>query len=697
MKKITLVLLCLICHFGLRGQSYLGYLGDNYSGINSVILNPANIADSRFKADINLIGVSALLGNDYYKGGLSDINSNADDFDDESRRSPKDSNNFFGNVDVLGPSFMFNIVPKHSIGITTRVRTSININDINGNLYDNIADDFDENEDYSVNEGNVYSTSTTWGEIGLTYAAVLMDRKEHFLKGGVSLKYLKGFTNAYSNGRNITFSYDADGGEVTPGVSTGSITSTGEISYGAPINDDVDNVFSIDANGFATDLGFVYEWRPDFEKHQLKNKNGETYWDRSANKYKLKFGLSVTDIGSINFNDNTTRTYNIDNTINEDRFESVDDFDDKLEEFYTLTSEAFTSKTILPTALHFNTDWNINQFFYLNLNTDFAITSKDKENANRITNVYSLTPRFERKWFTFQIPLSIVQYSGFQAGLGFRAGPLYIGSGSVLTLLTTDNSQAADLYAGLKVPVYQSKLKDKDGDGVMDKVDDCPNEAGPEENFGCPWPDTDQDTVLDKDDNCPGVSGPVENKGCPWPDTDGDTILDKDDSCPEVSGPVENKGCPWPDTDGDSVLDKDDACPDVAGTVANKGCPEVKEVTEEVQKTLNAYAKTILFNSGKASIKEESYNVLGDIVTILNEYPDAKFDVEGHTDSAGSNTSNQRLSEERANEVKVYLINKGIDPAKLFAKGYGEDRPIASNATRAGRAQNRRVEINLVK
>src|SRR5690606_16985533 len=136
------------------------------------------------------------------------------------------------------------------------------------------------------------------------------------------------------------------------------------------------------------------------------------------------------------------------------------------------------------------------------------------------------------------------------------------------------------------------------------------------------------------------------------------------------------------------------SCPDVAGTVANNGCPEV---TEAIQKALNDYAKTILFDLGKATIKDESAKVLNDIIGILNEYPNAKFTIDGHTDSSGSNSLNQRLSEERAGAVKVYLIEHGISTNRLESHGYGEDKPITSNSTRAGRAQNRRVEINLIK
>ncbi|GLU43341.1 OmpA family protein [Allomuricauda sp. NBRC 101325] len=231
---------------------------------------------------------------------------------------------------------------------------------------------------------------------------------------------------------------------------------------------------------------------------------------------------------------------------------------------------------------------------------------------------------------------------------------------------------------------------DTDGDGIEDSKDACPNEAGPAELNGCP--DADGDGVADKDDACPNTPGLASLAGCP--DADGDGVADKDDECPNEAGPAANKGCPWPDTDGDGVLDKDDQCPEVAGTVANNGCPEV---TEEVQKQLNDYARTILFDTGKSSIKAESTSVMVDIIQILNEYPTAKFTVEGHTDSVGSESTNQKLSESRANSVRDFLIDKGIGADRLTAIGYGEAKPIATNNTRAGRAQNRRVEINLIK
>ena len=231
---------------------------------------------------------------------------------------------------------------------------------------------------------------------------------------------------------------------------------------------------------------------------------------------------------------------------------------------------------------------------------------------------------------------------------------------------------------------------DTDGDGIEDSKDTCPEVAGPAEYNGCP--DTDGDGIADNVDACVDVKGLKEFEGCP--DTDGDGTQDKNDKCVDVKGPKENGGCPWPDRDGDKVLDKDDKCPDVAGTVANNGCPEV---TEEAIKRLNDYAKTILFDSNKDSFQQQTYPVLQAIAAILKEYPSAKFAIEGHTDSDGKDDFNQRLSDARANAVKSYLIEQGIDQFRLSALGFGETRPIDTNNTKAGKANNRRVEVKLVK
>ena len=236
--------------------------------------------------------------------------------------------------------------------------------------------------------------------------------------------------------------------------------------------------------------------------------------------------------------------------------------------------------------------------------------------------------------------------------------------------------------------VYEG-CPDTDGDGVIDSKDNCPNTAGLATLNGCP--DADEDGITDKDDACPNDKGTKVNNGCP--DTDNDSIVDKDDACPKVAGPAANKGCPWPDTDGDGVLDKDDNCVNQAGPASNSGCPEISQV--EVAKLEDLF-KTVYFKSGKDAFKKEIPSKLDEVVEIMNKYTTAKFAISGHADSTGSKKRNQDLSERRAIAVKDYLVSKGVSTNNLTAKGFGEDTPIASNNTRYGRTQNRRVEVKLV-
>ena len=204
--------------------------------------------------------------------------------------------------------------------------------------------------------------------------------------------------------------------------------------------------------------------------------------------------------------------------------------------------------------------------------------------------------------------------------------------------------------------------------------------------------DTDGDGVYDKDDTCPEVFGLKQFKGCP--DTDGDGIVDASDACPDAAGTVAMNGCPWPDADGDSVLDKDDKCPTEKGTVANNGCPEISQAQ---MNSLDGYAKTILFNSGKASFQKQTLPVLKSITSILKENPTAKFSLFGHTDSTGNAESNLKLSKQRAAAVLNYLVSNGVAADRLSSNGFGDTQPIDSNNTAEGRANNRRVEVKYVK
>jgi OOP family OmpA-OmpF porin len=246
------------------------------------------------------------------------------------------------------------------------------------------------------------------------------------------------------------------------------------------------------------------------------------------------------------------------------------------------------------------------------------------------------------------------------------------------------------LFGGKRKVAAVAAPADSDGDGVTDDRDRCPGTpAGiAVDDRGCP-PDSDGDGVYDYQDQCPdtpaGVT--VDASGCPM-DSDGDGVYDYQDQCPDTPAgvTVDAGGCPL-DSDGDGVYDYQDQCPDTPRNlkVDSKGCPIMRE--EQVSIKLD-----IAFEVNKAEIRPRYRPELQKVADFLKTYPTTTVVIEGHTDSTGEAAYNLDLSQRRADSVRDYLIdNYGISPDRLTAKGYGEERPVASNDTAEGRTQNRRV------
>jgi len=176
----------------------------------------------------------------------------------------------------------------------------------------------------------------------------------------------------------------------------------------------------------------------------------------------------------------------------------------------------------------------------------------------------------------------------------------------------------------------------------------------------------------------------------PVKDRDGDGIVDSLDKCPDVAGIASLQGCP--DTDGDGVNDEEDKCPNVAGSMDNFGCPVIdKKVIEKI----NVAAKNIFFSMGSSRLSSKSFKSLNEVVKILKDNPSYKMDIEGNTDNTGKPGKNQDLSESRATAVATYIQSKDVNAARLAATGNGQDKPVADNKTAGGRAKNRRVELKV--
>ena len=301
-----------------------------------------------------------------------------------------------------------------------------------------------------------------------------------------------------------------------------------------------------------------------------------------------------------------------------------------------------------------------------------------------------------------------------------------------------EHAQLADLYTKLAIaktdkvkcsdPGFVARAPgnvadDKDQDGYDDDVDGCPDDPedfdGFEDEDGCPDKDNDNDGILDAasfengqwtsldkkgDLDCRNdpedMDGFEDEDGCPDPDNDQDGILDTDDKCPnegeDFDGFEDEDGCPENDNDQDGILDAEDACPndpeDMDGDQDEDGCPDLAAKWDGCELKLD---DKIYFQFNKYEIDPKSYELLNDAAFALNEGGNKAVTVEigGHTDSKGSNKYNQKLSQQRVEAVRTYLINKGVDPARMSAVGYGEEMPIDSNRTAEGRANNRRVEF----
>jgi outer membrane protein OmpA-like peptidoglycan-associated protein len=359
---------------------------------------------------------------------------------------------------------------------------------------------------------------------------------------------------------------------------------------------------------------------------------------------------------------------------------------------------------------------------------------------NRLTigpEVFGSTVITDQTFKTRTTPVELIFGTHYVFEGGFRIGA-GVGPG-----LTRGFGSPA-VRALLSLEYMADVVTDRDGDGILDKDDACPDTQGvaspdPAKN-GCPPPppppDRDGDGILDADDACPDVPGkPTDDKrtngcadkdgdgildpldacvdvpgipsddpklnGCPDPDTDKDGILDKEDACPKEPGvrttDPKTNGCPDPDRDKDGINNDVDACPDDPGKPdpdpKKNGCPKAFVSQGQIK-----IIDQVKFKTGSAQILpgKDSEEVLQAVLKVLKEHPEIKkVRVEGHTDDRGAAAMNRKLSKDRAQSVVTWLLKNGIEKDRLHSEGFGPDRPIDSNTSDTGRQNNRRVEFHI--
>ncbi|WP_221408112.1 DUF5723 family protein [Fulvivirga imtechensis] len=572
--KLSLLLLVLSLFISKsEAQEWLGFHSSNYAILNRAQFQPASIADSRFGFYMNWIGADAGVSNNYW--GVD--KSNFKDIDYEAlHRELKGQKGFvFAKANILGPSFMVTMSPKHAFALTSRVRSVINFSGLSKEgieFLDSLADDkviVDANKRFDFSDFQV--AGQLWTEWGLTYARVIFNDQDRFLKAGLTVKLLNGVGSGFAYINRLRYS-GIDG----ENVDVGEIN----VDYGYPAYFDDDDFEDDIAKGLINrawgnpsvgfDLGVVYEHRPDYNDF-LYDMDGKTDLERRDRaKYKYRIGFSLLDLGAVKYtqSENTGNFQGSTEGLNPDDLDG--DIDEIVDSLFTFTpGKAY--KMSLPTAVAAEFDYRVTNRFYLNFTPYIALKhgKSDKDKVHYFST-FSITPRLEGKGLGLGMPISYNRVSKLSAGINIRLGPLMIGSSDAISyLLTKDPLYHANVQFGLRFGIPFRKKKDKDNDGVSNKYDLCRQVPGVWEFKGCP--DRDGDGVQDSEDRCADIPGLKAFQGCP--DTDGDGIEDKNDQCPEVAGTSEFNGCP--DTDNDGVMDSEDSCPEVAGVVELAGCPDL--------------------------------------------------------------------------------------------------------------------------
>ncbi len=667
MKILLLSCLLGLSIFSSSAQHYLGLTQSDYSGVMQADKNPGFLADNREKVDVMFGGFQFAGYNNHlyfnpmnmpggWKASFMDTNytkhpnfgkivtfdstdyyrSRGANFFTFGNPKGKDRNAYVNmNVDIV--NVLVTLSEKSAIGFGFKHRSMVNIDDVSENIIDLARTELDYPSLWNIDlDDQLLNISyNSWNEFNFSYAQVLMDDEEHFVKAGLKVKFLKGIASAYVYTDQVDYQFS---NEDTAAYMRGDF----EYGYSEVLDDYTTGVKETSVNnimsdffrgnsklGLGFDIGGVYEWRPDWKTHKY-DMDGETnLWRRDENKYKLRAAFSVSDIGGMRYTKGElSRNFRLDaNVLDIDSafgdisgFRSFDSTIIRLEQEGQLSyiDDKGTYFMNLPTALNFNLDYEIHPLFYLNLDASVAFQMKRDAHKTTYGSHIAFSPRFDHRWFGATIPISYGEYVGFRTGLGLRLGPIFIGTADLKPFLAAGKDwkiKGADIYAALKIPIPQPHPHDRDGDKVSDKVekkhrkelrklsgnkkeagcidvpgvwefkgcpdtdgdhiqdskDSCIYDPGTKEFNGCP--DSDNDKIIDKLDDCPQDSGLVEFNGCP--DTDMDGIMDKLDSCALDSGLVEFNGCP--DRDGDKIIDKLDDCPDEAGLVEFNGCPDRDE------------------------------------------------------------------------------------------------------------------------
>lgn len=428
--------------------------------------------------------------------------------------------------------------------------------------------------------------ASVYTEYGISYARKLLDNK---LRVGITVKYLNGQMNVSTANRGISLYTDPNNYSITAKADFTANTAGAINNLDNFGNDIMGSVFTGN-HGFAFNIGAHYliddKWEVAFSANDL----GMIFWKDHVKNYSLNdanFTFQGWDIAQYLTHPDSADVFN--------------EFVDTLTSVFNIQETANTYKSNLSSQIYISGAYNFTEKDRFGLDIYGEIFKTHFEPAVAINYTHKFGTIFH---LSGSYMYNNRNFANLGLGFALTLGPVqwYLAMDNILAPMMPQHSQNAHFHSGLNFVVNykEGKKSDRDGDGILDKVDNCPDqfglqaflgcpdsdldsipdhvdncptEFGPKLNGGCPWGDIDGDGLNDSEDACPDIAGPKENNGCPWGDIDADGVTDNIDECDSIPGPAENNGCPWGDRDEDGVLDNEDKCPDEKGPKENKGCP----------------------------------------------------------------------------------------------------------------------------
>lgn len=475
--RLFISYLLIILSSSLSAQSYLGLKQSNYIGALGMDIQPASIADSRYLVDVNLAGFDISAYNSYLglNSSLLGLQKVIDDpkfqndFQSFFTENIGDNHNIFARTDINLFSFMISPNDKIAFGLSNRFRMFVNVDGFSDEFADLMYNNIDVPSLWGKNilDDKLDLQAMAWMEYGLNYAQVLYNENDHFVKVGAKVKLLQGLGAAYMYAEDFDYSFLNEDTLALYDV---------DVSYGHSDNisviesDDVMGSFGykFQSNpGVGFDFGAVYEWRP--EGYKAESNTRLKFFETAPNKYKLRAGLSVLDIGRIKYKKGGfSQDFRADIAywnVRKIDVNNVRDWDTLMNNLFVPSAgneEYF--KMNLPTTVNVNIDYNIYKTFFVNLNTHMAFQYKRDNSKSHDVTAISVSPRWDSKHFGVTMPITYSFIDGMRLGTAFRLGPLYLGSSNMAALFKQRNSKGIDLYFGARVPILKKVKKDNSGD-----------------------------------------------------------------------------------------------------------------------------------------------------------------------------------------------------------------------------------------